>query len=200
MARLPSLRKKQIVEGDVDMDLKPIMGLICILIPLLVYAFSFYEIKVQPVAAPRIGSPSTGEGGEEEKKPLNLTVSIAVDAIVVKVDNTLAAEQGIEPEVTIPKKNFTMPDGKVVNEYDYPELYKRLVQIKRKFRNEQTVFITADPETPWSIVARVIDAARFELKQESYPDLKSYSEATEAVDEKGNPKLLFPQVVFTHID
>jgi len=190
-----AIRKKGIVEEDADIDLKPIMGLICILIPLLVYAFSFYEIKVQPVAAPRVGAPS-GEAGGEEKKPLNLTVAVTSEGFVIKMDASLAVEQGLEPDINIPKKDFRMPDGKVVRDFDFPELYNRLIQVKRKFRNEQSINITADPDMPWSTIARVIDAARVELKEEKYTDLKSYSEASEATDEEGKPKLLFPQVVF----
>jgi biopolymer transport protein ExbD len=191
-----AIRKKGIEEEDADIDLKPIMGLICILIPLLVYGFSFYEIKVQPVAAPKLGAPSSGEAGEEEKKPLNLTVLLTSQGFVVKMDASLAVEQGLEADMNIPKKDFRMPDGKVVKEFDFPELYNRLIQVKRKFRGEQTINIGADPDTPWSTIARVIDAARLELKEEKYSDLKSYSEASEAIDDEGKPKFLFPQVVF----
>ncbi len=193
MARLPSERKSRLNEADVDIDLKPIMGLICILIPLLVYAFSFYEIKLQPVSAPKIGAPAPQEAGDEQKKPLNLTVLLTEQGFAVKMEKELA--EG-EADINIPKKSFQTPDGRRVTDYDYPELYARLVEIKKKFRSETTINIGAEPDVTWETIARTIDAARVELKDERYKDLKSYSEAPEATDDEGRPRLMFPQVVF----
>jgi len=192
MARLPSQRKSTLNEEDVDVDLKPIMGLICILIPLLVYAFSFYEIKLQPVSAPKLGAPSAGEAGDEQKKPLNLTVLLTEKGFAIKMEKELT--EG-EADINIPKKTFQTPEGRTVTDYDYPELYARLVEIKKKFRNETTINIGADPDVPWETIARTIDAARVELKEPRYKDLKSYAEAPEA-EEDGKPRLMFPQVVF----
>lgn len=193
MARLPSERKSRLHVADVDIDLKPIMGLICILIPLLVYAFSFYEIKLQPVSAPKIGAPPPQDAGDEQKKPLNLTVLLTEPGFAVKMEKELA--EG-EADINIPKKSFQTPDGRTVTDYDYPELYAKLLEIKKKFRNETTINIGADPDVTWETIARTIDAARVELKDEKFKDLKSYSEAPEATDDEGRPRLMFPQVVF----
>ncbi len=193
MARLPSARKSRLDEADVEIDLKPIMGLICILIPLLVYAFSFYEIKLLAVSAPKIGAPAPQEAGDEQKKPLNLTVLLTERGFAVKMEKELT--EG-ESDINIPKKTFQTPDGRTVTDYDYPELYARLVEIKKKFRNETTINIGADPDVRWEAIARTIDAARVELKEERYKDLKTYAEAPEATDDEGRPRLMFPQVVF----
>ncbi len=193
MARLPSVRKSRLNEADVDIDLKPIMGLICILIPLLVYAFSFYEIKLQPVSAPKIGAPAPQDSGDEQKKPLNLTVLLTEKGFAVKMEKELT--EG-EADINIPKKSFRTPDGRTVTDYDYPELYARLLEIKKKFRNETAINIGAEPDVTWETIARTIDAARVELKDEKYRDLKSYAEAPEATDDEGRPRLMFPQVVF----
>lgn len=193
MARLPSQRKSRLNEADVDIDLKPIMGLICILIPLLVYAFSFYEIKLQPVSAPKIGAPQPQDAGDEQKKPLNLTVLLTEQGFAIKMEKELV--EG-EADINIPKKSFQMPDGRTVSDYDYPELYAKLVEVKKKFRNETTINIGADPDVTWETIARTIDAARVELKDEKYRDMRSYSEAPEATDDEGRPRLMFPQVVF----
>lgn len=193
MARLPSERKSRLNVADVDIDLKPIMGLICILIPLLVYAFSFYEIKLLAVSAPKIGAPAPQEAGDEQKKPLNLTVLITEQGFAIKMEKELV--EG-ESDINIPKKSFETPDGRTVSDYDYPELYARLLEIKKKFRSEITINIGGDPDVTWQTVVRTIDAARVELKEEKYKDLKSYSEAPEAVDDEGRPRWMFPQVVF----
>jgi hypothetical protein len=54
MARKPSERRhsKEKIE---DLNLSPIMSILVILIPMLLYAFSFFEVKVQAVTAPRMG-------------------------------------------------------------------------------------------------------------------------------------------------
>lgn len=193
MARLPSQRKSRLNEADVEVDLKPIMGLICILIPLLVYAFSFYEIKLQPVAAPKIGAPTPQDAGDEQKKPLNLTVLLTEQGFAIKMEKELT---GGESDINIPKKSFQTPDGRTVTDYDYPELYAKLLEIKKKFRNENTINIGADPDVTWETIARTIDAARVELKEEKYSTLTAYAEAPEATDDEGRPRLMFPQVVF----
>lgn len=194
MARLPSERKSKLYIEEVEIDLKPIMGLICILIPLLVYAFSFYEIKIAPVSAPNVAAPGHEQAGDEQKKPLNLTVLLTEQGFAVKMDREVAGED--LSDINIPKKSFELPDGRRVTDYDYPELYAQLVKVKKRFRNEVTINIGADPDVTWESVARTIDAARVELKQETFPDLKSYAEAAEATDDEGRPRLMFPQVVF----
>lgn len=194
MARLASARKSRLDIEDVDVDLKPIMGLVCILIPLVVYAFSFFEIKMQPVAAPKIAAPESGQAGEQEKKPLNLTVLVGADeGFVIKMEREVAGSQS---DIKIPKKTFKGPDGRPRLDYDYPELYANLLQIKKRFRSETTINVGGDPNVPWGVIAKVIDAARVELKKERFTSLEEYSTAPEAVDEQGRPKLMFPQVVF----
>ena len=194
MARLPSSRGHGVQEVEVDVDLKPIMGLICILIPLLVYAFSFYQIKIQPVAAPKLGPPNPAEMGDEQKKPLNLTVLISDKGFAIKLDKDVVGEDA--SDIRIPKTTVKGPGGRPMQEFDYPGLYSKLVEIKRKFRGETTINIGAADSITWEVIARTIDAARVELTKDKFSSLKEYTEAKEARDDDGRPKLMFPQVVF----
>lgn len=193
MGRLASSRRHQLQQTEVDVDLKPIMGLICILIPLLIYAFTFYEIKIQPVSAPKLGPPNPAEMGEDQKKPLNLTVLITDKGFAIKQENEVAGE---DSDIKIPKKSVRVESGRSRMDFDYPELYAELLEIKRKFRGETSINIGAGDVITWGVIASTIDAARVELDAEKYASRKAYSEAKEAIDDEGKPKLMFPQVVF----
>ncbi|MCB9727559.1 MAG: biopolymer transporter ExbD [Deltaproteobacteria bacterium] len=187
MARKPSERRhgKERVE---DLNLSPIMSILVILIPMLLYAFSFFEVKVQAVTAPRMGPSNAKPKEEDEKKPLNLTVLVTSKGFVVKQQ----AELTTEPEKPIFKRSFN--GG--TEEYDFPALYSRLMAKKKQYPDESTINIGAEMDIPWHIIARTIDAARVQLVEDSYEDLKAYSEAKVKSNSKGEAVDLFPAVVF----
>lgn len=197
MARRPSVRSHSKEEVSTDINLIPIMGMICILIPLLVYAFRFYEVKTQPVTAPKMGLGKPALPDEEQKKPLNLTVIITDKGFSIKQEASVA---GADADINIEKKTFKDKDGRLFVDYDYPALYSKLMEIKKKFKDETTINIGADMNIKWEVVARTIDAARVQLKKESYDDLDAYSRAEEDYDADGKVKLLFPHVVFVVAD
>ena len=70
MARKPSDRAHGESE-EPELNLVPIMAILVILIPVLLYAFTFFEVKVQAVAAPRLGpaQKSKKQDDEDKKKP-----------------------------------------------------------------------------------------------------------------------------------
>jgi hypothetical protein len=199
-----------------DVDLKPMMAIVCILIPLLMFAFSFYEIKVQPVAAPKVGFAGGGGQGtqtaapDETKVPLNLTVLMTPRGFRVKMTTEVA---GANADQLIDKKSFPDKDGKMGDpEYDYPALYARLIEIKKEHGSENSINIGADVSSDipitWDHVARAMDTARSYLTPfkdrdarpmpvaEKFQTMEEFSQAVESLDEQGKPKPLFPQVVF----
>lgn len=182
-----------------DVDLKPMMSIVCVLIPMLMFSFSFFEVKVQPVGAPKVGFAGGGGKGsgtatpEELKTPLNLTVIVTETGFRIKMTQELV---GPEADQKIEKRTFTTPDGEKYEDYDYPALYSRLVEIKKRFPEEQSINIGAETHITWDVVARTMDATRTLLQKEKYSSLEEYSKAAELLDEQGKPKLLFPNVVF----
>jgi len=186
-----------------DVDLKPMMSVVCVLIPMILLAFSFYEIKVQPVAAPKVGFSSGGKGGaggenpDENRVPLNLTVILTSKGVQVKQTAEVAAG---EADVKFDKKLFENADGTKEEDYDFPSVYTKLVEIKKKHPNETSVNIGAESDINWAYVARLVDASRNVLEKDKYTTLVDYAKAKEALDEQGKPKLLFPQVVFVVAD
>ncbi|MDP6945920.1 MAG: biopolymer transporter ExbD [Myxococcota bacterium] len=213
MARKPSERAHG-EEVDADLNLVPIMAILVILIPVLLYAFTFFEVRVQAVAAPRLGPAKKTEKKDEDKeKPLNLTVLVTKDGFAIKQQAELM--EGEEPP--IPKRTF-MIKGKEVVEYDYPALYTRVRQKKIKHPDETTINVGAEMDIPWQTIARTIDATRVVLCKpavgkeevkgedcpaaESYEDIELYTKAEAKLGKDTNgdgvkdPVDMFPAVVF----
>ncbi len=197
MARKPSERS----HGDEtveDLNLVPIMAILVILIPVLLFAFTFIEVKVQAVAAPRLGpTQKNKKKDEDEKKPLNLTVLITKNGFALKQQAELTAE----PEPPIPRRTF-MVNGQEKEEYDYPTLYTRVRQKKVDHPDETTINVGAEMSIPWQTIARTIDATRVVLERDSYEDITKYGQAKPKIGKDTNgdgikdPVDLFPAVVF----
>lgn len=208
--------RKQREETDVgEINLIPIMAILCILIPVILYAFNFFEVKIQAVSAPRMGR-SQKKPQDQDKKPLNLTVLVTKENFQLKMTQELMKGS---PEPKIFKKRFMVErteKGKKITEevetYDYPALYNRLVEKKNEYPDETTINIGAEMDIPWATVARTIDAARVRLCKDSYTELMEYAraktkQACEIEEKCGKTpssecrkgveeKVMFPAVVF----
>jgi biopolymer transport protein ExbD len=195
MARKPSERSHSESVSE-ELNLTPIMAILVILIPILLYAFNFFEVKIQGVSAPKMGTGKSEAKKENEKKPLNLTVLITEKGFKLSQEEELTTE----PEQPIPRRTFTDANGTQYVDYDYPRLYARLMAKKREWKKERTINIGADFNIPWHIIARTIDAARVQLEEEAYEDLESYATAKPKLDNEGNPMSLFDNVVFVVAD
>lgn len=206
MARKGSRRGNRHVESLGELNLSAIMAILVILIPMLIFVFNFFEVKVQAVAAPKVGS-GKAKKKDSDKKPLNLTVLISRKGFVLKQQDELQTE----PEKPIYKRTFDIEveeNGRkrqeTVEDYDYPALYTRLFAKKAAYPDEKTINIAAEMDIPWYVVARTIDAARLQLEKPAYVKLQEYSQAKPAtVTKKGadgkdeeKPKKMFDRVVF----
>jgi biopolymer transport protein ExbD len=183
MSRKPSERRHS-KDVDNELNLAPIMSILVILIPMLIFAFQFYEITVQTVDAPKLGTGKAKASETNEDPPLNLTVLIGKDGFTVK--QQADTELGEEPPV-LKKKTFTIckaktPQGdagwqpcppvsnddfhvRTVSEYDFPGLYSMISAKKQKYPTENTINIGGDFKVPWHVVARTIDAVRIKLSK-----------------------------------
>ncbi|MGM0574831.1 MAG: biopolymer transporter ExbD [Myxococcota bacterium] len=192
MARKPSERRHGADDTGPELNLAPIMAILVILIPMLLYAFSFFEVKVQAVSAPRMGSSKAKQADEDEKKPLNLTVLITSEGFVVKQQAELTAEA----EKPIYKREQTTVDGETINTWDWPTLYCRLMEKKQGYPDETTVNLGAEMDIPWHVIARTIDASRVQLEEPCYESLADYAQAKPKLNNEGEALDLFPAVVF----
>ena len=193
MARSPSSRR-HVEEELEEVNLIPIMSILCILIPVLILAFNFFEVSIQQVAAPKVGKPKDSQ--ENKDKPLQLTVVIDSKGFSIKQNTELVTEK----EKPIPKHEVTSEDGQTKKDYNYAELYRRLREIKKNFPEERTVNISGDPKIPWHVIAKTIDASRVQLTEDAFADYQAYSEAKVKMDEDKLPVAMFDTVVFAVTD
>jgi hypothetical protein len=179
-----------------------------VLIPVLLAAFNFFEIKVQAMSVPRMATGKPKAKKKDVTKPLNLAVYITDRAFVLDLQKE---HKGVVPQfgdtVVIPKREYEVggriqlaggedaesyygKEKRMITEYDFPTLHRWLVTIKKvvwdlkkvNFPKEpRTVNLSAQPDIPWHIVARAIDACRVRLERDDFggePDaLEQYSQA-----------------------
>lgn len=196
MARRPSSKKK--VEDKIeDLNLVPIMNLVVCLIPIVLLGASLVKVGVVNVNAPKFGM-GQATPDDSEDKPLNLTVAVGEDGFRITasgadINSVLGlpppaegADPSAAPGPFIPKKG---------DDYDYVELYNKLVQVKEKFPEETIVNLTADARIPFKYLMRVMDTLRVRLEGDQYAELEAFQRASIVYD--GNQaKLLWPDVVF----
>lgn len=209
-------QRMQVVQED--LNLIPIMGVMIILIPMVLFSYSFEMLKVQQVATPRVGASVGGAGGKpDDKVPLKLAIHIDNNGFKIKANEVFS--DLTFPE--IPKRTFqvALAPGQAaqpVTEYDYPRLYSVLRGLKdqERFKQEDSIDISAEMNIPWSVVAATIDAARVKLTTADFSGMTNYEQALELYrrdkpvmepgtrkDKDGKPILdtvpMFPKVVFT---
>ncbi len=182
MARKPSERSHSRKAQGGDLNLAPIMSILVILIPMLIFVFQFYQIAVQQVAAPKMGMNKPKETKDKDDKPkLNLTVMISNSGFKIKEQQAAG-----NPDVDIKRrdveicnlhdssKNTPQSCGSnkgdnrrtIKNEYDYARLYGVVSQKKALHgdsKENETINIAPDFDVPWKVVVRTIDAVSVKL-------------------------------------
>ena len=207
MAATPSGHARSLADDLGQPDLIPIMSIMCILIPMLIYSFVFFEVKVQEISLPKFNqSPNT----DSNKKVLNLALLVSEDQFMIKIQG------GKEPkEIALRTKNFRMCDsekpcdqcvGEEFEDYDFPGLYGEIHKLKDKadFSAVDSINIGADNHIPWLVLARTIDSVRVRLEKPTYDTLCEYHRAkakkVETTDADGNKITvvaeMFPKIVF----
>lgn len=165
-----------------ELDLTPIMSILVILIPVLLFAFNFFQIKITEVQAPR-SSAAPKKQKDDKEKPLNLTVIVTSKGFAVSQQSELAeggeAGENIKMLANPPEKS----DG-----YDYATLYNLLVKKKNTWKKEKTINIGAEMDIHWDTVARTLDATRVYLEKESYADLDTYRKAKPQMEDVPDAK------------
>lgn len=195
-------RKKETISNEIpELNLGPIMNMVVILIPLLLLSVVFTEVGVINITAPKLAMGAATEKPDEEKEPLNLTITIEDKGLLVAYrgsvvpaiggcnpdgpticlkDNTADAAQAFQAAIAklkggdAAKKEGSEEMKKVLNMYNWRELYNQLSIIKDQFPDETVINITAEPTIPYSMVVRTMDASRYRLEKKSYSSDRDY--------------------------
>ena len=184
MAYKPSLRRKS-EELDMELDIRPVMNLMVVLIPLLIASAEWVrlgsiEINVPP-SSTGVGDEGDQADNEEAEKEKKLGLSIAITDLGITIASPGAVLGSGENEEgpTVP----VLEDGK----QDYEALKAKLIEIKKAitgkgFKDENRAVITAAGDIEYQVIVRVMDY------------LQTYEN-----DEKTEILPLFPEVNFSKI-
>src|SRR5689334_7863810 len=101
----PSDRHKGGEEGELTLNLNPMMDLFAVLIPALLMMSAVVEVAVINVSAPAIGgSDSPSPPQQPEKPPLNLTVTITDKGFIVAGSGGVLSGPGVNPTPNQPQQ------------------------------------------------------------------------------------------------
>ena len=156
-------RKNDEVE---EMNLKPAMNLILILIPLLLTSMEAVKIAVVNVATPNIGPSSQVSPPPDtpEDKPLKLTIALTDRGITVFARDQVIENKDDPLGPTIPKIDGQEEDadGKMVNAkvYNYNRLVEIISDIKDANPTEENIIISAEPNIKFNFIMQVMDTTR----------------------------------------
>jgi biopolymer transport protein ExbD len=147
-------RTIELYEGD---PLIPIMNLVCMLIPLLLYGAVFVRFMTLEVNSPKMSSAPQQQPPDQNEK-LSLTVMITDQGFHFKVNPkfrlswmTAATGTGGSAGPDIPKKD---------DDWDFSELNKRLREIKENHPDERQIILGAEDDIKFDVLIRAMDYSR----------------------------------------
>ncbi|MCK5808199.1 biopolymer transporter ExbD [bacterium] len=158
--------KKRRKEATPELNMKPAMNLILILIPLLLTSMEAVKIAVINVATPQIGPASVAQKPQDtpDEKPLKLTLALTDRGITVFAKDQVIENKDDPLGPTIPKIDGEEEDanGKMVEArvYDYDKLKEILVDIKSQHQAEENVIISAEPNIKYEYIIHIMDISR----------------------------------------
>ncbi len=149
MARIK--RTTESFEGD---PLVPLLNLVCLLIPLLLFGAVFMRFVVIDVSSPKICRGEGCKSDDTGEQPLQLTVVITDRGFHLKANpahrfSRLREVRSDAPE--IPKTDAG---------WDFVSLSKKLRSIKDEYTQETQIILGAEDDIPFDVLIKTMDFAR----------------------------------------
>lgn len=174
MLRVPTSRKRK--KPDEKLNLVPIMDSIFIFIFFLLMSASFLKIY-------EIGSPipiiSDQEQPKDDKEPLALTMRLENNQILLLTG--------------VPSKEIKKFERQQDGSFDYDEIHKVLIDIKKQNLNEDSIIFEPIGDLTYEEIVKVMDAVRMLNKL----DEAIFKPNKEGIDEK--IKNLFDKIIFSNL-
>ncbi len=198
-------RSKRMEEEEQELDLAPIMNMVVILIPLLLLSVVFVQVAVINITAPKLSmGPQSDTPPDEDKKPLNLTVTIAPNGFRIAAEGgnlkavagcpeggptiCLRSDKNVDVAAKFgdARKYVAGGDLKAAGDsieegltaFNWRVLYNELAKLKARFPEETVMNVSADPDIPFGAVVRLMDVARYQLDKEAYDADKAFWDAS----------------------
>jgi biopolymer transport protein ExbD len=160
MAYEPSKRKKS-EYPEMELDIRPVMNLMVVLIPLLLSCAQFVKLGVIEINVPPAktdvgpGPDDDQMNNEAQEKQLKLGLKIAVTRDGITLGNAMtliAGEAGAGP--TVPNN----ADGT----YDFKKMREKLIEVKKLiagkgYTDENRAVITASPDIEYQTIVSIMD-------------------------------------------
>jgi biopolymer transport protein ExbD len=170
------------VTADIELDIKPVMNLMVVLIPLLLAGvemvkLSIVEIDLPPASAGAGAGNDQNDPEKEKEKKLGLKIAITdVGISLATASAVLSGEEGDGPTVPV------LADGN----QNLDLLKEKLVELKKAildkgFKDKNTAVITAGKDIEYQVIIHVLDL------------IQKYE------DDEGNIQPLFPAVNFGQV-
>ncbi|MBN2716606.1 MAG: biopolymer transporter ExbD [Deltaproteobacteria bacterium] len=154
-------REVNIDQGD---PLIPILNLVCMLIPLLLYGavfVKFQTLDVQPPKTPAIVDLSH----PLDDDALRLKVTVGREGFYISVNpryrQAWMADEGSGPD--IPKTD---------NGLDFDELRRKISELKGAHTTEQTIFIGAEDDIDYETIIKTMDYTRGTTERPLFPNVQ----------------------------
>ena len=180
MAYKPSQRRSG-QSLDLELDIKPVMNLMVVLIPLLLAGVEYVKLSIVEIDLPPAQAGGGGAGEEnpekEKEKRLGLKIAITNDGFSLATSSAImSGEEGEGPTVPLNTEN----------DFDYDTLKDKLIELKKLiadkgFKDKESAVITAGASIEYQVIINVMDA------------ILSYE------DDEGNIQPLFPQINFGQV-
>ena len=158
-------REMKLAEGD---PLIPILNLVCMLIPLLLYGAVFVRFMTLEVNSPRMTNAPAQQPPEQNEK-LNLTVMVTDQGFTFKVNPRFRlpwmsmATEASSAGPDIPKKD---------DDWDYEQLRKKLKELKENHREETQIILGAEDDIKFEVLIKTMDWSREDDAEERlFPDV-----------------------------
>ncbi len=155
------VRRRRPIPSDEGDPLIPLMNLVCLLIPLLLFGAIFVRFVVIDVQSPKI-TPSKREPAEA----LNLHVVVTDRGFHLKVNPrfrqpwmTSVSGAGI-PD--IPKKD---------DHWDFDALNRRLLQLKELNSGESAMILSAEDDVAYEVLIKTLDHSRGTPQTPLFPEV-----------------------------
>lgn len=164
MAFKPSARR-QSTYAESDLDIRPIMNLMVVLIPLLLAGAQFVKNTILEVALPASKGASSTDNPEpkdeqDKMKNIQLTVTITKKGFYLVGKGFSVVNEKAEGEPTVP---ITGTDEENAPIYDYVGLRTKLKEIKEKLaeipniRDKHQITLTGEKDIKYEVIIKTHD-------------------------------------------
>jgi len=160
-----------------ELNLVPIMNLVTMLIPFLLFSAQFIEYAIIDSTLPAISN----DPGPGPVTPPTETLTLMV-IISEKGFTITGAEAVLDPEDTVTGPIIACKGGQCTSpdRFDFKQLTKRLARVKDRYPKHEDLVLIPAPWIPYEVIVLTMDATREDRDQR---------------DAEQRARLLFPNVV-----